>query len=183
MDPIYYESRLISLIYVEKIPIYMTHSAVKWGRKCENETEMWRDSGCETGKEQGTKEHKGGEERASALKSLCIHSGFWSCEMSSHRSQESDKLGKKLYFASRAAKSIKVMPSAYININGSHTNTRAGQREKWWDVLMGLPLLLLFLKSKRVKIINTTLVFKIFCIKARLSVYCQSDGSYSLLLV
>ena len=43
--------------------------------------------------------------------------------MSSHRSQESDKLGKKLYCASRAAKSIKVMPSAYININGTHTHT------------------------------------------------------------
>ena len=66
--------------------------------------------------------------------------------MSSHRSQESDKLGEKLYFASRAAKSIKVMPSAYININGTHTqrhththththtvshkHTRAGQEEK-----------------------------------------------------
>lgn len=58
--------------------------------------------------------------------------------MSSHRSQESDKLGEKLYFASRAAKSIKVMPSAYININGAHTHThtvshkhtRAGQEEK-----------------------------------------------------
>lgn len=65
------------------------------------------------------------------LKSLCIHGGFWSCETSSHRSQESDKLGKKLYFASRAAKSIKVMPSAYININDNHihTHTHTGQEE------------------------------------------------------
>lgn len=152
------------------------------GVESENETEMWRDSGCETGKEQGTKEHKGGK-RERVHWNLFASTVAFEVEMSSHRSQESDKLGKKLYFASRAAKSIKVMPSAYININGSHTNTHAGQREKWWDVLMGLPLLLLPLKSKRVKIINTTLVFKIFCIKARLSVYCQSDGSYSLLLV
>lgn len=56
--------------------------------------------------------------------------------MSSHRSQESDKLGKKLYCASRAAKSIKVMPSAYININGSHihanthTHMHTGQGKK-----------------------------------------------------
>lgn len=61
--------------------------------------------------------------------------------MSSHRSQESDKLGKKLYCASRAAKSIKVMPSAYININGSHihanthTHTHTGQGKK--DMLVG----------------------------------------------
>lgn len=60
--------------------------------------------------------------------------------MSSHRSQESDKLGKKLYCASRAAKSIKVMPSAYININGSHihanTHTRAHRTGKK-DMLVG----------------------------------------------
>lgn len=79
--------------------------------------------------------------------------------MSSHRSQESDKLGKKLYDASRAAKSIKVMPSAYININGahahthslSHTNRDAQDREekKEGDVLMGSSLSLLPHSEKR----------------------------------
>lgn len=64
--------------------------------------------------------------------------------MSSHRSQESDKLGKKLYCASRAAKSIKVMPSAYININGSHihanTDTHActqDREKREGDMLVG----------------------------------------------
>lgn len=37
MDPVYYESRLISLICVEKISIYKARSSVKWGRKCEKE--------------------------------------------------------------------------------------------------------------------------------------------------
>lgn len=52
VDPIYYESRLISLICVEKISIYKARSAVKWGRKCEKETEIWRDSGSKGGREQ-----------------------------------------------------------------------------------------------------------------------------------
>lgn len=52
VDPIYYESRLISLICVEKISIYKARSPVKWGRECEKETEIWRDSGSERGREQ-----------------------------------------------------------------------------------------------------------------------------------
>lgn len=54
-------------------------------------------------------------------------------------------------------------------------------------VLTGLSLLLLQLlllpHSVKIKKKSTILVFKIFGIKARLSAYCQSDGSYSLLLV
>lgn len=60
MDPIYYESGLISLICVEKISIYKARSAVKRGRKCEKETEIWRDSGSER-ENKGKKEHKEGE--------------------------------------------------------------------------------------------------------------------------
>lgn len=155
VNRIYYRSRLIFLICVEKISIYKAHFAVKWGRKCKNETEMRQDERAQererTTKNRKREREREGEGRRSALKSLCIHGGFWSCEMSSHRSQESDKLGKKLYFASRAAKSIKVMPSAYININDTctHTHTRAHRTgemgENRRDVLMGLLLLLLLL--------------------------------------
>lgn len=84
------------------------------------------------------------------------------------------------------------MPSAYININDNHTCThthahRTGEmKENRGGVLTGLSLLLLLFlphseKIKKKK--SAILVFKIFGIKARLSVYCQSDGSYSLLLV
>lgn len=127
-DRIYYRSRLIFLICAEKISIYKAHFAVKWGRKCGNETETRQDELAQERERTTDKEYKEREReregRRSAQKPLCIHGGFWSCEMSSHRSQESDKLGKKLYFASRAAKSIKVMPSAYININDNRTCTR-----------------------------------------------------------
>lgn len=52
VDPIYYESRLISLICVEDISIYKARSLVKWGRKCEKETEIWRESGSQGRREQ-----------------------------------------------------------------------------------------------------------------------------------
>lgn len=157
VDPVCNESGLISLMCVEKISIYMTRSPVRW-KYWDGGKERGRAREMKTGREE--KEETEGDE---VQWNLFASAGFWSCEASRHRSQESDKLGKKLYCASRAAKSIKVMPSAYININAlwkhtqkhAHTNDNGGRKKKKREriVLMGSPLLFPpTVKSGKIKI-------------------------------